>query len=83
MLGFGIIAYIMVSHEIPVAPAILGLVLGDMLENTFMQSMIKSEWDLTSFFSRPIAATLGLITVAMWFMPTIVKYIKARIQQQA
>ncbi len=76
MLGFGILAYIMISNGIPVAPCILGLVLGHMLENTFMQSMIKSEWDLTSFFSRPIAATLGIVTIALWFSPLIVKGIK-------
>lgn len=76
MLGFGIAAYFMISNKIPVAPAILGLVLGHMLENTFMQSMIKSEWDPFSFFSRPISATLGGITVLLWCSPLIVKAIK-------
>lgn len=76
MLGFGIAAYVMISNNIPVAPAILGLVLGHMLENTFMQSMVKSEWDPLSFFSRPISATLGLITVLLWFSPFIVKAVK-------
>lgn len=76
MLGFGVAAYFMIAHGIPVAPAVLGLVLGHMLENTFMQSMIKSEWDPFSFFSRPIAASLGIITIFLWFMPLIVKGIK-------
>ena len=83
MLGFGVLAYFMLSHNIPVAPAILGLVLGDMLENTFMQSMIKSEWDLTSFFSRPIAASLGFITIALWFSPLMVKLIKKYLRKKA
>ncbi len=76
MLGFGIAAYVMISNKIPVAPAILGLVLGHMLENTFMQSMIKSEWDPLSFFSRPISATLGIITVLLWISPLVVKLLK-------
>lgn len=76
MLFFGVLAYIMLSNGIPVAPAILGLVLGNMLENTFMQSMIKSEWDLTSFFHRPIAAALGIITLLLWFSPLLVKPVK-------
>lgn len=83
MLGFGVLAYFMINHNIPVAPAILGLVLGDMLENTFMQSMIKSEWDLTSFFSRPISATLGIITISLWFSPLIVKFIKKWLKKAA
>lgn len=78
MLGFGILAFIMLQHNIPVAPCILGLVLGSMLENTFMQSMIKSEWDLISFFDRPISATLGVITLCLWFSPLVMKYIKPR-----
>ncbi|MDD6318551.1 MAG: tripartite tricarboxylate transporter permease [Succinatimonas hippei] len=73
MLGFGIAAYFMIAHGIPVAPAVLGLVLGHMLENTFMQSMIKSEWDPLSFFSRPISCSLGVITILLWFMPLILK----------
>lgn len=43
MLGFGVLAFFMIRHGFPVAPTILGLVLGKMLENTFMQSMIKAE----------------------------------------
>ena len=76
MLGFGVLAFVMILHEIPVAPCILGLVLGDMLENTFMQSMIKSDWDLTSFFERPISATLGVITIALWLSPLVMKLVK-------
>ena len=76
MLGFGVLAFVMILHEIPVAPCILGLVLGDMLENTFMQSMIKSDWDLTSFFERPISATLGVITIALWLSPLVMKVVK-------
>ena len=76
MLVFGALAFVMILHEIPVAPCILGLVLGDMLENTFMQSMIKSDWDLTSFFERPISATLGVITIALWLSPLVMKLVK-------
>ena len=76
MAGFGVLAFIMLLHSIPVAPCILGLVLGNMLENTFMQSMIKSDWDLLSFFDRPISATLGIITLCLWFSPLIMKFVK-------
>lgn len=59
MLAFGVLAYFMESNGIPVAPAILGIVLGAMLEDTFVSSMIKADGDLLGFFSRPISATLG------------------------
>ncbi len=71
MLFTGIMAYFMEANGIPVAPAILGLVLGRLLEESFMVSMIKSEWDLTIFFHRPISAILGVITLILWTSPLL------------
>jgi TctA family transporter len=56
----------MEENGIPVAPAILGLVLGEMIEANFMTSMIKSDGNLLAFFQRPIAAILGVITLLAW-----------------
>lgn len=69
MLILGLIAFYMEENGFPVAPAILGLVLGGIIEENFMSSMIKSDGDLTVFFSRTVAATLGTITIAIWFSP--------------
>jgi TctA family transporter len=66
MLALGILAWIMEENGFPIAPAILGLVLGEMLEQTFMTSMIKSDGSFFAFFVRPIAGTLGVITIALW-----------------
>lgn len=66
MLILGVIAWIMEENGFPIAPAILGLVLGEMLEQTFMTSMIKSDGSFLAFFARPIAGTLGVITIVLW-----------------
>lgn len=66
MLVLGILAWIMEENGFPIAPAILGLVLGELLEQTFMTSMIKSDGSFFAFFARPIAGTLGIITIALW-----------------
>jgi TctA family transporter len=66
MLILGVIAWIMEENGFPIAPAILGLVLGEMLEQTFMTSMIKSDGSFLAFFARPIAGTLGVITLLLW-----------------
>ncbi|MBX2880333.1 MAG: tripartite tricarboxylate transporter permease [Granulosicoccus sp.] len=71
MLVMGVLAYLMEENGFPVAPAILGIVLGAMLEDNFMSSMIKSDGDLFGFFSRPIAATLGVIVIALWAIPLL------------
>lgn len=74
MLACGVLAYFMEANDIPVAPAILGLVLGEMLEDNFMVSMIKCDWDLTFFFKRPISAVLGVITIALWLSPLLTTF---------
>ncbi len=66
MLVMGLLGWFLEEHGIPVAPLILGLVLGEMLEQTFVQSMIKSDGVALAFFSRPIAGTLGVATIAIW-----------------
>jgi TctA family transporter len=78
MLVTGIMAYFMEANDIPVAPAILGLVLGRLLEDSFMVSMIKSEWDLTYFFHRPVSALLGVITICLWLSPLITIFYQSR-----
>ncbi|MGL5138703.1 MAG: tripartite tricarboxylate transporter permease, partial [Beijerinckiaceae bacterium] len=57
---------LMEENGFPVAPVILGLVLGEMLEQNFMTSMIKADGQFLGFFARPIAATLGVLTIAVW-----------------
>ena len=68
MFVMGLIGWLMEEHGFPIAPAILGLVLGEMLEQNFMTSMIKADGALIVFFERPIAATLGAATVLIWAM---------------
>ena len=69
MLVMGVLAYFMEENGFPVAPTILGIVLGTMLEDNFMSSMIKADGDLSGFFSRPIAAVLGTLVILLWLVP--------------
>jgi len=76
MLIAGVAAYILEENGFPVAPAILGVVLGGMLEENFVTSMIKSDGNLLAFFERPIAATLGVLTLSAWFLPPVVRRLR-------
>ena len=71
MLAFGVLGWLMESNRFPIAPAILGLVLGGMLEQNFVTSLLKADGDPTAFFSRPIAGILGLVTLLVWVSPLI------------
>jgi len=73
MLIAGVAAFILEENGFPSAPAILGVVLGGMLEENFITSMIKSDGDMLAFFGRPIAAALGALTLGAWFLPPLVR----------
>ncbi len=71
MLCVGVLAYLMEENDFPIAPAVLGVVLGGMLEENFVFSMIKADGDFMMFFSRPIALGLGLFSIAIWVLPIL------------
>jgi TctA family transporter len=52
-----------------VAPAILGIVLGAMLEENFISSMIKADGRWGAFFERPVAGSLAVVTILVWLFP--------------
>ena len=72
MLVMGVIGYFMEANGFPVAPVVLGIVLGPIVEKNFMMSMIKTDWDATQFFTRPVSAILCIITLFIWFFPLFV-----------
>ncbi len=76
MLGFGLLAYFMEANRFPIAPAILGLVLGGMLEQNFVTSMLKADGNFGAFFSRPIAGTLGVATLLIWLSPWLLRFVR-------
>jgi putative tricarboxylic transport membrane protein len=80
MLVAGVIAYLLEENGFPISPAILGVVLGGMLEENFITSMIKSDGNVMAFVSRPIAASLAVVTVLVWTMPLVMRQLRRRRQ---
>jgi TctA family transporter len=64
-----LVAFFMERWGFPVAPTILGVVLGTMLEEHFFSSLIKADGQILPFFERPIAGVLGAITLLIWLWP--------------
>ena len=79
MLVAGLAAFVFENNGFPIAPAILGVVLGGMLEQNFVTSMIKSDGNLLAFFERPVAATLGVLALLVWFLPLLLRRLRAAI----
>jgi TctA family transporter len=69
ILVFGLLAFVLEENGFPVAPAILGVVLGQMMEENFIKSMIKSDGDVTAFVTRPIAGFLAVSTFIILLWP--------------
>ena len=79
MLVFGVLAYLMEENGFPVAPAILGMVLGAMLEEHFIRAMIRSDGQFLAFFERPIAGTLGVLVLFVLLVPLARRFVRSPI----
>ena len=73
---FGMIGYIMLRFDFPVAPMVLAQILGSMMESNFRRSLSMSQGDFLIFFTRPIT----VIILALAVFTTIVS---VRRQNQA
>lgn len=71
MLVAGVVALFMERRGFPVAPTILGVVLGTMLEEHFFSSLVKADGNFLVFFERPIAGALGALTLLIWIAPVV------------
>jgi TctA family transporter len=68
LIGFGLLGWFLEAHRFPIAPAILGMLLGKMLEENFITSMIKSDGNLLGFVDRPVSAALAVFTLLVWIL---------------
>ncbi|MCP4314899.1 MAG: transporter [Hyphomicrobiales bacterium] len=73
MLFFGLAGFVMREMKYPMAPLILGIVLGDILDKNLRRGLVLTDGDLTPFFTRPISLILwvtafGFILLSMPFV---------------
>lgn len=64
MLAFGLIGFALRHYGYPMAPLVLGIVLGDLMEKNLRRALILSDGDLSPFFTRPIAGTVAALIFA-------------------
>jgi putative tricarboxylic transport membrane protein len=73
MLFFGLMGYTFKKLSYPMAPLVLALVLGDMAESSFRQSILMSQGDLRIFIATPLAGSITFLSVAMLLWPLITR----------
>lgn len=65
--AFGIIGWLFKRYGFPVAPIVLGIVLGRLLEENFRRAIMMS--GPTSFFTEPLSATMLAIAALLFGLP--------------
>ncbi|WP_431267724.1 tripartite tricarboxylate transporter permease [Dankookia sp. P2] len=66
---FGILGFVMERNGYPVAALVLGIVMGTMVEQNFVTSLIKSDGDILPFFERPVSGVLAALTFGALLWP--------------
>ena len=66
---FGVVGYLFERLRFPIAPMVLGAILGSIAETSFMTSMIAYQNDWTIFFTRPISGTIMVLTALALLYP--------------
>ena len=63
MVVFGLIGFVLREMEYPMAPLVLGIILGDILDKNLRRALILSDGSLVPFFTRPVSIVLMAITM--------------------
>ena len=78
MILLGALGYYMRQHDYPLGPAILGLVLGDRMEQTMRQALIISNSDPTTFITRPISAVILVFAALSLIAPYVISAMRGK-----
>jgi putative tricarboxylic transport membrane protein len=70
MVVFGVIGYFMREMDYPIAPLVLGIILGTILDKNLIRSLIISEGSPVFFFESPISLIIAAVTLMTFFSRT-------------
>lgn len=79
MLAFGVIGFILREMKYPMAPLVLGIILGDLLDLNLRRGLMLTNGDPSPFFTRPISAVIALVvfTVILMSIPAVNRRVRA------
>tara|TARA_B110000196_G_scaffold123034_1_gene106713 strand:- start:2780 stop:3856 length:1077 start_codon:yes stop_codon:yes gene_type:complete len=69
MVGFAVVALILRLLSFPMAPLLLGFILGDMIERNFRRSMMISDGSLSFLWDRPLTLSIFIISILVLLFP--------------
>jgi len=74
---FGLVGYVLEKYKFPLAPAVIGLVLGDLAETEFRRTLLLYG-GVSGFVSSPISTVLILISILVFVYPLITEITKKK-----
>jgi len=77
MVVFGVLGYLFKKLKYPLAPLVLALVLGDMAETAFRQSMLLSKGQIGIFWSNPLVGSIVTLALVLLAWPLVSRVIAA------
>ena len=78
MLTIGLMGYAMRVYDFPIAPVVIGLILGPMAETQLRRALSISQGDPMALVGTPIAAGLMLLALATLFLPALLRRLGAK-----
>lgn len=69
MAAMGLVAFVLEENDYPLAPAILGLVIGPMLEENLLLSLTRARGDIFAFVERPLSLGLAIVAITLCIVP--------------
>jgi putative tricarboxylic transport membrane protein len=78
VLFFGAAGYVMRKLDYPIAPLVMALILGDMMETSLRQSLIMGQGSFMIFLNRPIAATCLVAACLFFALPVLWPLLRRR-----
>jgi putative tricarboxylic transport membrane protein len=71
LIGCGIVGYLLAKNDFPLAPIVLGIVLGPMIENNLRRALTISNGDFMIFVTKPISLTFLIVSVLWLLIPVL------------
>jgi putative tricarboxylic transport membrane protein len=78
LIVIGLLGFVLRRFDYPIAPVVIGLILGPMAEIQFRRALQISQGDFSVFVARPISATLLAIAVLALIGPVILRWARSR-----
>ena len=74
-MGLGVVGYVLRKFDFPLAPLILGFVLGELMESNLRRALSISQGELSILWSSNISIGLWVMSALLLILPIVRKYL--------